>query len=120
MADTIMELEDIQQIVSILTQNDIRLRKDQEKLQDEISALTSAMKVIQSENDPLKTSMKDLEEKHWKVIEKLASEEALRMGTETENLRLNEEVKTLKSQLSEISSTVKQEYEQRIEQSVAG
>ena len=120
MAHTVMELEDLQQIVSILTQNDIRLRKDQEKLQDEISALTSAMKVIQSENDPLKTSMKDLEEKHWKVIEKLASEEALRMGTETENLRLNEEVKTMKSQLSDASATIKQEYEQRIEQSVAG
>ena len=33
MLDTRDELEDITQIVSILTQNDIRLRKDQEKLQ---------------------------------------------------------------------------------------
>ena len=66
MADTIAELEDITQIVSILTQNDIRLRKENEKTKDEISALTSAMKVMQTESDPLKTSMKDLEGKHWK------------------------------------------------------
>ena len=32
-----------------------------------MSVLSSAMKVIKSENDPLKSSMKDLEEKHWKV-----------------------------------------------------
>lgn len=66
MADTIAELEDITQIVSILTQNDIRLRKENEKTKDEISALTSAIKVVQTESDPLKTFMKDLEGKHCK------------------------------------------------------
>ena len=54
------------------------------------------------------------------MIEKLASEEALRRKAEEDNLRIDEELKSVKEQNSILYSEMKQEYEQRVEQSVAG
>ena len=73
MLDTVAELEDINQIVSILTQNDIRLREDQKMLQNEKSLLASAMEIAKSENDPLKSTMKELQEKHYEVSTRVST-----------------------------------------------
>ena len=114
------DIEEALQVVQALAQNDTRLKKDMQKLTEEVAALTASLTVVQSENEPLKMSMKELEDKHWRVIEKLAAEEAMHVRVDAENSRLLEEVVRVKSEGNEATVNMRQEYEQRIEKSIAG
>lgn len=120
MKEVAAEVEDFVQIFSSMSVNDSRLRKEISRLSEELATTSSNLKTIQAESAPLKTSIKELENKHWKVIEKLASEEAARNHLESENQRLRQEYETSKAESSSVTSTMKSQYEQRIEESIAG
>lgn len=118
-ADIREKLKDSTNTISALQASEARHKKEVLRLTYDNDAMKTSQKKLDSDCEFLRNEVRDLTTKLIKVEEQLKSEERMRTKAESVASSLENEMTYSRSAATQSISEVKEEYNQRIEQSIA-